>query len=261
MHNWPNITPFEVAVVCTAALLLCIMPNLLAVADVRRRRRQQRAAAEESVMQRRATEMAESSVSQGTTATTATAATAETVPTDSVTEASAPATEATTAAASLPESAPATPPASVAPHVTEVAAALQHEVADPAPAQVARATAWPESTEEPTVCTLRLEDLRRVKLPNWPPAEVRDNPERKRLWEEAVRVAEQPLLTAMAVDSPRRAESACLGSAESDGSVLRLHFFLFSDLWPVAAEQATSEALFEVDSAAGSVRARVRSLS
>lgn len=251
MHNWPNITPFEVAVVCTAALLLCIMPNLLAVADVRRRRRQQRAAAEQAVMQRRAAEMAESVVAKET------AGTAETTATGTSMEGSVPSLE-SASPASAPEST-STPPPPVVPPMAGSVEVEQAELVAPPSAEVA-SFPWPESTE-PTVCTLRLEDLRRVKLPNWPPAEVRDSPERKRLWEEASRVAEQPLLTSMAVDSPRRVESACLGSAESNGAVLRLHFFLFSDLWPVAAEQATAEALFEVDSAAGSVRAQVRSLS
>ncbi len=42
--------------------------------------------------------------------------------------------------------------------------------------------------------------------------------------------------------------------------MLRLHFLLFADMWPVAANQACAEAIFELDSASGQVRGGIRSL-
>ncbi len=247
MHNFPNITPAEVAVVCTAALLLCIVPNLMVWSDARRQRRRRRAELAQATMPRSASEES-TSVSPATMDAPASsepeATQGEALQAPPVS--SAPTLESAAAVVAAPAMAPG----------IELGAGNPEPMAASTPAAVTP----PEPGEEEAIHDFRLDELRRVKLPNWPPQEVRDNPERKRVWDEAVRVAEQPLITSMRLRSPRLAESACLCAADSEGSVLRLRFLLFPELWPVAAEQATAAVVFEIDSGSGDVRSSVRSL-
>lgn len=240
MNNGPNINTAEVAVVCMAALLLCILPNLFVWSDVRRRRR----SVSEQLMQRRAVE-----VSVGAPVETMAAPLVADALAESPVEGAAVALEAPPAEASETAASVAATPIPEVTHAESVPTETRPSPFAPIPAADASARH-----------ALRLDELRRVKLPHWPPAEVRDNPEKKRIWEEAARVAEQPLITSMALKSPRVVESACLSEAESADSILRLHFLLFADMWPVAASQATAEAIFEIDSASGEVRGGVRAL-
>jgi len=272
MQNMPHITPVEVAVVCSAAMILCILPSLIAWGDVRRVRRQRRTQveAEAEALRRRAIEATPS-------AGVASMATFPVIVGDP------PSVE-----MPLPEDGPdptdgsgeSAPPfavgeAYVTP-VSEVAAVSMPEAIeapttptsfpDEVPGSGAIVEATSLTTPEPAVpapilCTLRLDELRWVKLPHLPPPAVRSDPVRNRLWEEAQRVAAQPLITGTELPSPCRAESVCLESAESEGSVLRLRFLLFPELWPVAADQATAVAIFEIDSARGEVHSAVQALA
>ncbi len=240
MHNFPNITSAEVAVVCTAALLLCIVPNLMAWGDARRQRRLRRAALAQTTMMRGSLEASASTTMLGVPASAEPAARHDDA-TGVVLEAP-------------PPVAPVTETV-FAPAIDRTAVSAESLAPSTDAAIVTSAPA-----DEEAIHDFRLDELRRVKLPNWPPPEVRDNPEKKRIWEEAVRIAEQPLITSMRLRSPRRAESACLCAADSEGSVLRLRFLLFPELWPVAADQATAAVTFEIDSASGEVHSSVRSL-
>jgi len=268
MQSWPNITPVEVAVVCSAALLLCFLPSVLALGDSRRQRRRGRALLAEVAAQRQAVETGGVIVSPeafvGTAGGWTEAPQAVEAPVAIAPEAS---------AADMAPAHESAAPVMVAPAAVETAAASGVLHAEPVPSTPSTAVPPAPAPEEPVLApahepeshqaaayTLRLDELRRVKLPSWPPQEVRDDPERKRVWDEAVRLADQPLITRMQLPSPRAAESACLSAVENNGSTLRLRFLLFADLWPVAAEQATAEAVFDVDSANGDVRAVVRSL-
>lgn len=248
MHNMPHITTAEVALVCTAALLLCILPSLIAWGDARRVRRQRRIAANE--IQRRSLVEAAMPPVQNMGSAPLSAAEAERAPLpvlEAPIEVAAPAPAEQEPTSSPEPIAAAAPTASLDTEAPVVTEALPLEV--PAPPMV----------EETAICTLRLDELRWVKLPNWPPAALREDPERRRLWEEGQRVAAQPLITTTALPSPRQAESVCLESVESNGSVLHLRFLLFPELWPVGPDQATAVAIFEIDSANGEVRSRIQS--
>ncbi len=257
MPNMPNITSIEVAVVCTAALLLCIMPNVLVWADVRRRRRVARLARNaDMTMERRSVDVAGAGVASPLTVQEPAVDSSDApqaVESDAVAIAAAEATAPSSAMAPLDivaDTAVETPVVEESPAATTPASSQSAT-----PARFAMPV-----TDESARYTLRLDELRKVKLPNWPPAEVRDDPEKRHVWSEAQRVAEQPLIASMPLKSAREAESACLSAAESEGSILRLHFLLFADMWPVAATQATAEAIFEIDSATGQVRGAIRAL-
>jgi hypothetical protein len=108
----------------------------------------------------------------------------------------------------------------------------------------------------------RLEDLHWVRLADWPPADVRDDPARRQLWAEAERLLERHrgVLLSSALVSPLPVRSACLGAIEQAGATSYLHFLLFPDLWPASPDQAVARVVFEVDGANGEIRGRVEIL-
>ncbi len=234
MQNLPNITPVEVVTVGSAMLILCVAPAVLAWSDVRRRRKALRMtlAREAAVPPQPAAppewrnELPLTVVADGIAAATAVppAAAVFEVPTETAVPAMVP----------------------------EPAAALVAEN-EPSPAA--------PDADQPR-CQFCLQELRRVRLPDWPPADVRNDPLRGEVWREAERLAEhrQREITAMPLSSPQRAQSSCLGAAEADDACVRLHFLLFPVLWPSTEAQATAEAVFEVDRTSGAIRGWVNSL-
>jgi len=105
----------------------------------------------------------------------------------------------------------------------------------------------------------RLEDLHRARLAEWPPATIRDDPDRHQLWAEAELLLEQhrSALVSSVLSSPFPVRSACLGGIERVGAVSFLHFLLFPDLWPVSPDQAVARAVFAIGSAGHEIHGRV----
>jgi hypothetical protein len=234
MQNLPNITPVEVVTVGSAMLVLCVAPAVLAWSDARRRRKAlsvalARAAAvppQPAAPPELGNEPLPMVVADGLAAATAVppAAAVFEVPTETAVPAM----------------------------VSEPATAL---VAENEPSPVA------PDADQPRY-QFCLQELRRVRLPDWPPADVRNDPVRGAVWREAERLAEhrQREITAMPLSSPQRAQSSCLGSAEADDACVRLHFLLFPVLWPSTEEQAAAEAVFEIDRTSDAIRGWVNSL-
>lgn len=261
MQNLPNIEPMEVAVVSLAAVVLCFAPTVLGWADGLRRRRAERLASGTLPLtpypEPAHAEAPEAEVQAGAEVSMAESGYAPVdefgepgVPTGGeVSEAAArPVLSETLAAAPLPPAAETQEP--------------RHESGggEPsAPALDAGLPMFEERPADPAAAThlFRLDELRRVRLPDWPPAGVRDDPERHRLWQEAQRVGEQGVITSAALAASVAVQSTCLGRAEADGPKLRLHFLLFPDLWPVSPMQAVAAAVFEVDTASGEIHRRV----
>jgi hypothetical protein len=108
----------------------------------------------------------------------------------------------------------------------------------------------------------RLQDLHRTQLPDWPPAVVRHDAERNRMWQEAERIAEEyrDRIDAATISSPYPARATCLGAAEVDGPVVRLRYLLFPSVWPVSENQAVAQAVFEVDRARAEIHGWVDAL-
>jgi hypothetical protein len=241
----PNIMPMEVVAVSAAFLVLCVMPAVLGWVGTMRRRR----AAREAHAERAATAMM---VAAGPLADITahepepTVASAETVLTPHP-AASAQLPDATTAsplAALLPREPDQEPPAVVA--VAPTAA----EEADEALALAAPVSS-PEALHE-----FRLRELRRARILDWPPAAVRADAERNRLWQEGVRLASehQARIETATLAASFVPQSACFGAAEADGQKLRLRFLLFRDLWPVNEAQAVGDAVFEIDGSTSAMR-------
>ena len=108
----------------------------------------------------------------------------------------------------------------------------------------------------------RLRDLHRTQLPDWPPAVVRHDAERNRMWQEAERVAEEyrGRIDEAMIWSPYPARATCLGAAEVDGPVVRLRYLLFPSVWPVSENQAVAQAVLEVDRARAEIHGWVDAL-
>ena len=226
MENLANITSLEVGAVSVGMLLFFVCPAFLGLADQRRRRRLQAAHDRELAV---------------------IAATAEP---------SEPVTEGIPLSPSIPEeialdrdmvaavSAPTTLP-------PESGVTLQA----PQPLEIQPADGvWRHS--------FRLQDLHEARLPEWPPAAIRDDPERDRLWHEGEHVGEQhrdAMLSAM-VHSPYPARARFLGAIEADGPKLRLHFLLFPVVWPVSQNQAVAQAVFDIDPGQDVIRGWVDAL-
>ncbi len=138
----------------------------------------------------------------------------------------------------------------------------------PAVENAASAAAWCDEpyeavaagSEEPRQHHFRLQDLRRVRLRDWPPQPVRSDPERHHAWLEAERLLEdhQSAINATIISSPYSAQSVCLGAAEDEGSRFRLRFLLFPVLWPAQEDQALAEVIIEIDRSTGEISSRVQ---
>lgn len=102
----------------------------------------------------------------------------------------------------------------------------------------------------------RIADLHRARLTDWPPDSVHGDPARHRLWGEATRlaVAHDAAISATDLVAPCPVRSTCLGACERRPAGLTLHFLLFSELWPVAPEQAAARAVFEIDAGTAAIR-------
>lgn len=107
-----------------------------------------------------------------------------------------------------------------------------------------------------------LGDLAPAKLPDWPPPVVREDAQRMQTWHEAERIIQhhQATIAGATVLLAHPAQSMCLGSAESDGTIFHLHFLLFPTLWPASADEAVARVAFDIDEARGDIRARVDAL-
>ena len=251
MQNLPNVSPMELAVVCAAVLLFSIAPAVLAWNEQRRRRR---------MLLERARLVVESGGALGEAGMQAVSPVA--LPEREV-EAQTP-HEPMAASLPTPSDAPIdmvteTPDTMGAPLTTPL---WTDAVAAPPAADSPHAAAAGEGSS-PAVSgrySLQLQDLRRVRLRDWPPATVRNDPERSRVWQEAQHAADEheSSIGSTILSSPYPAQSTCLGAAEAEGSKLRLRFLLFPVLWPLAAEQATAEAVFEIDRASGAIHSWVQ---
>jgi hypothetical protein len=218
MANLPNITSMEVAVVSAGMLLFFVCPALLALADQRRRRKLQ------------APRDWEPSVTVPAV-----------VPSDQELESEAPSTTAPEAVASgsdmaaAPDETPVPAPATtLSPEGGETANEQRPMEIQPLDGS------WRHS--------FRLQDLHEARLPDWPPAAIRDDPEGDRLWHEGERACDQHhAVLSATVRSPYPARSRCLGAVEVDGSTRRLRVLLFPVVWPVSQNQAVAQVVFEIN--------------
>jgi hypothetical protein len=248
MPNMPNITPLEIAAVAAAVLLLCVTPAVVAWSDERQRRRLR--------LQATAALPAEPAAVGRTDATPgwyepATPSAAADEPTDSLwlTEA---------AADAINEQRRAAPEQDIAAGRGDPIAPSDPGVMPLRPEAPDEAVPVPDAVRH----RFQLQDLRRVRLRDWPPAAVRNDPARARVWHEAERVLQEhyAAISSTVLSAPHPAQSSCLGSAEEDGANLRLRFLLFPVLWPVSEDEAVAEAVFDVDRGGGEMRCRVERL-
>jgi hypothetical protein len=250
MQNLANITAVEVGVVGSALLILCVAPTMLAWSDAWRRRRVlAKAASEAAAREVAAREAAVPAPSAPTSDEIQQRWDAPTVTVDADVLDAPPALAADAAVFAVPESTPAAAPTEAAPAT---------ESTEPAPVEPVNE---PPAPVEPQGIQFCLQELRRVRLPNWPPAEVQEDPLRSEVWREAERLAalHEHEIGAAPLTSPHPVHSSCLGSAQADAAGMRLHFLLFPVLWPSTAEQATAEAVFEIEPD-GKMRSHVNSL-
>jgi hypothetical protein len=122
--------------------------------------------------------------------------------------------------------------------------------------------AVPEPVVAPVVdqggYTFRLDDLRRARILETPPREVLDDPAGQQQWEDGLRLSEKHagLIGATALSASFEPQSRCFGGVRERGETRDLRFFLFSELWPTAIDQAAAEAVFELGDA-GLIKAYV----
>jgi len=255
MQNLPNIAPAEIVVVGAALVLLCFVPAVLAWSDRRRAHRlqQQALAAAAATWAGAPMATAEAGLDQPVAGDAAeTAGTTEPFPEPS----------------GFPTPAAAVDiPVAEEPSFTELAAVTAARVSEPAPAmaepapepEAAAGLTPPAPAPEPRRYQCQLQDLRQVRLRDWPPASVREDPERFRLWHQAEALAHEhrSAINTAPLASPVAVQSCCMGAADTDGLKHRLRFLLFPVLWPVAEDQAVAEAVFEIDTAGGEIRSWV----
>ena len=242
MQNMPNISPMEVVVVGAAVLLYSAAPALLSWNERRRRRRMSAELARAALGSDAAILGAAGAVDSPAESSGPEIGSAEPLPEDTVGQMLDEPAD-TMAASPTPLSSTDT---------------LETSPATEAPRYELRGEEAP--SPEPEHYRIQLQDLRRVRLRDWPSAMVRNDPERNRAWQEGQRAAEeyQSLIGSTVLSSPCAAQSACLGFAEEHGSTLQLRFLLFPILWPVSDEQAVAEAVFEVDRVSGELHSQVR---
>jgi hypothetical protein len=247
MQNLPTITPAEIAVVAAAVLLFYVLPVLFSWNDARRRWRLQRqvqmnhdaalaaAAAHPADAEPRPiwpesipTSIPESATGMEEMATAAEHSPADNHPVFAAAERSAP-----------PElSAPTAPAAAEPPSLAPVPLDSQWRI----PSEILPLEGMPRHH-------FRLADLHQAHLPNWPPALTASEPERQQAWRDAEGIgqAHHQTVASVPIASPYPARSVCLGSAESNGSNVRLRYLLFPALWPFSQNQAVAQAVFELD--------------
>jgi hypothetical protein len=245
MTNLPNIMPLEVAAVGGAVLLLCVVPAVLSWTDGRRRRR---------LAAQQAAREIESSLAVSEVAAEQKPEPAAALPYDEVAAVEPPAEPVGCWDAEMDDTTLAAPQQEMA--APEVVSAAAPPVAESVQDQP---RSEPVPLQEPARYPFQLQDLRRVRLRDWPPAAVRTDPERSRVWREAEQVAQEheSAISSAPLSASYPMQSSCLGAAEAEGSKFRLRFLLFPVLWPVTEDQAPAEAVFEVDRAEGVLRSWV----
>lgn len=267
MGNLPNITQTEIATIAAAVLLLFIAPAVLAWSDERQRRRAQRERAirEDGEVRAPTTEPPSywSNLPEGE---------AQVPLPEDLALGGEPEVIAETPMTAMPPP-PPSDAAAVAAWEPDIPVAAPAEPAVSAPDAPAAATPQTHDATVPPALELRpldgslrhqfrLADLHKAQLPDWPPAVIRNDPERLALWgevEAAVKPYEGALTTAP-IFSPYPARSSCVGAAEVAGSCLRVRYLLFPVLWPVSQNQAVAQAVFEIDRTTGEIRGWVDAL-
>jgi hypothetical protein len=287
MQNLANITAAEVAVAGSALLILSVAPTALAWSDAWRRRRALQVAAREAA----AREAAAREAAAREAASCEAPVQALIIAGADLMAPQQPWEEPTVTVDAGVLGSPGSVVAGAGDEVVEAPAAAQTElppaaeVREPRPAAEVREPVQIGELPEPALISeppdlppaepvseppapveaprfqFCLQELRRVRLPNWPPAEVRQDPARSEVWSEGERLAAQHQreIGAAALTSPHPAQASCFGSADADAASVRLRFLLFPVLWPSTDEQATAEAVFEINRADGTIRNWVNS--
>lgn len=243
MGNLPNITQTEMAVIAAAVLLLFVAPALLAWTDERRRRRAQRAALVAEALRIASVEVA---------------APATDAP---VVEAALPDVQQSVDAGLAPTSDVVTPPPTASERVSPPPTWAASDMATTSTAAPAASPELQPLSGAPRH-RFRLDELHQAQLSDWPPAAIRNDPERSRVRHEAERGAEpyHSRIRETVIASPYPARSHCLGAADADASELRLSFLLFPVVWPVSQNQAVAQAVFRIDRVTGEIRGWVDAL-
>jgi hypothetical protein len=242
MANLPNVTQTEMAVLAAAVVLLFVAPAMLTWADERRRRRAERAAIAAEALK-----------------VAPTAESPEPLPDVRATEpAPADALQPVDAAGAPPGAVGALPMAeagSIPAPVGTGDAAVEPAAPAVMPAELHPLSGTPRHR-------FRLDDLHLAQLPDWPPAAIRNDPERSGRRQEAEQAA-QPYRTRILeafILSPYPARSYCLGSADAEASELRFAFLLFPVVWPVSQNQAVAQAVFRIERSTREIRGWVDAL-
>jgi len=240
----PSILPLEWTVVAAAFVVFCVVPALIAWTDSRRARRVAAGAAD----------LAASAALAGGAEPLAPVVSVPAPP---------PLGEALAEPLEVPVSPVPAPPAEAA--AAPVMAAVTPPpapVSPPAAAAVAAVVPVAPETERPVLATpygFRLGDLRRVRLGDWPPSGVRQDPERRQGWEEGQRRldADQGRVEALALRAPFPPQACCYAGADIEDGRARIRFLLFPGLWPSAATEAPAAALVTLsgDDVSGTVEA------
>jgi hypothetical protein len=245
MPNMPSITPAEVAVVSAAVVILYVVPFVLATIDQRRRRRLPVSSSPVMVTE----PPAEPAVVAPTVEVPA-----------AIGEA---AQRCDPDGASREQLAPTAHENGAPAAVTEALQPVAADTCAPDTGGPEIANATPSGTDAggPAFETFagdagyqfRLEDLHRVRLPDWADAA------RGRSGRDAERVAEthRAAVFGRVLRSPYPVRSACRSEVEQEHSTLRLCYLLFPSLWPASREQAVAHAMFEIDMETGAVRHRL----
>lgn len=252
MPNMPSITLAEIAVVSTAVVILYVVPFVLATIDQRRRRRLPVWSSTVTVTEPPA-QLTAAVPTVGIPSTTASEAAQHCDPDG----------ESPEEPASTAHENGATAPVTEAPEPAAPVAAHEYASDTPEP-RIANATPFGPGTEGPAFepftgdagYQFRLEDLHRVRLPDWADAA------RSHLWRDAEGVAQahRAAVLGCVLLSPYPLRSACRSGVEQEHSTLRLCYLLFPSLWPVSRDQAVAQVMFEIDMETGTVRHRLDAL-
>ena len=241
----PSITPAEIVVVSTAVLILYVVPFLLASIDKRQRHRLPVWSATVTV-----TEPPDQVATATPTVDVPSARAAETAQCRDA-EAASPEEPASTAREDGARAPVVEAPELAAPiAATECAPDTSEPTADATPAGNGPESPAFEPFAGDAGYQFRLEDLRRVRFPDWPDAAG------GHLWRDAERVADahRADVFGSVLLSPYPIRSACRGGVEQEHSTLRLSYLLFPSLWPASRDQAVAQARFEIDMESGTVR-------
>jgi len=240
----PNILPMEMVVVGAGFGVLCLAPAILAWVEAARRRRAERAAHAIAVA---LPTVDASGVELGLSARDDARLVPEEHPTP----------EPSRVLMEVPPL-PIAVPTATEPVVAEPGMVTPYSTpfaAQPSPTAAESAGA-PSVESGGRSYEFRLQDLRRARILDWPPAAIREDAERNQSWQEGQRIASahQTQINATTFTASYMPQSSCFGAAEAVGTRVRLRFLLFRDLWPVHENQAIAEAVFEIDGPGNEIR-------